>query len=99
MRTTNLLQITIASLLILLMQGSPGIASSENSWDQFRADVVSKCRLAANVSEDVLIEVDPFGSENFGLAVIYSVDGKSVCVYDKVTKKVELGSSLIGPLQ
>ncbi len=79
----------------------PAAASSGDAWQEFAADVQAKC-LAA--SKDTIMGakavVDPTGSEHYGLAIL---TGKAkgtettishICVYDKKTKAVELGSEL-----
>ncbi|NTJ41637.1 hypothetical protein G6L28_03360 [Agrobacterium larrymoorei] len=79
----------------------PVAASSDGAWEEFVADVQAKClSAAAPLLDDAKAVVDPTGSENYGLAVL---TGKAkgtdatishICVYDKKTKAVELGSEL-----
>ncbi|WP_244481385.1 hypothetical protein [Rhizobium sp. Root1203] len=76
-------------------------ASSGDAWAEFASEVQGKCETAARAAiEFPHAVVDPFGSEHFGVAL---VTGKPkgangfvsyFCVYDKQTKKVELGSEL-----
>lgn len=67
------------------------------------ADVQTACLTGAkDMLEDARAVVDPVGSENYGFAIL---TGKAkgadatvshICVYDKKTKAVELGSELAG---
>ncbi|HCC93124.1 hypothetical protein R4483_07385 [Acinetobacter baumannii] len=73
-------------------------ASSEDAWSEFRKNVKHSCQALLNLPKKTpfKIEIDPFGSDRFGLALITTGTGKNkerrMCVYDKQTKKVELGS-------
>jgi hypothetical protein len=81
-------------------------ADGEDSWDEFRADVEAKCLEAATAetglfTQDAGATVDPFGSESYGLALIEGpargaedVTIRSICVYDKTDKAVEIGGEL-----
>ncbi|PNQ25228.1 hypothetical protein C2E26_08980 [Rhizobium sp. YIC5082] len=81
----------------------PAAASSDDAWKEFVADVQTACLAGAkDMIEDAKAVVDPVGSENYGLAIL---TGKAkgadatvshICVYDKKTKAVELGSELAG---
>jgi hypothetical protein len=81
----------------------PAVASSDDAWKEFVADVQTACLGASkDMIEDAKVVVDPVGSENYGLAVL---TGKAkgadatishICVYDKKTKAVELGSEFAG---
>ncbi|KGF70564.1 hypothetical protein LL06_04800 [Hoeflea sp. BAL378] len=92
------------SLMIVasLMAGmAPAAASSGDAWAEFAEKVRTQClEAAAPVLETAEAVVDPFGSESFGLAVL---TGKAkggdaavsyICVMDKQTGAVELGSEL-----
>lgn len=78
-------------------------ASSDDAWSEFRAEVGKACVAAAKgLIENGKALVDPFGSESYGLAV---VSGKAVgakaaisaiCVFDKKTKKAEIGGEISG---
>ena len=79
----------------------PAAASSDAAWAEFAADVQKAClAAAAPLIDDAKAVVDPTGSDHYGLAVL---TGKArgaaamvshICVYDKKTKAVELGSEL-----
>ena len=87
----------------------PAAASSDDAWKEFVVDVQTACLAGAkDMIEDAKAVVDPVGSENYGLAILTGkakLTGKSggtdatvshICVYDKKTKAVELGSELSG---
>lgn len=78
----------------------PALASSDEAWALFAADVEQGCLDATKDSlSDAKAVVDPFGSQSFGLAL---VTGKStggaastiICVFDKQSKAVEIGGEL-----
>jgi hypothetical protein len=85
----------------LLLAASPALASSDEAWAEFAKEVETRClEAAAPMLEEAKAVVDPFGSERFGLAIL---TGKAkgtdttvshICVMDKQTKTVELGSEL-----
>lgn len=92
--------ILVATLSLVTL---PAAASSDDAWKEFVADVQTACLAGAkDMIEDAKAVVDPVGSENYGLAIL---TGKAkgadatvshICVYDKKTKAVELGSELAG---
>ncbi|TRB02364.1 hypothetical protein EXN68_01295 [Rhizobium rhizogenes] len=96
--TRNILFVAAFASLTL-----PAAASSDDAWKEFVADVQTACLAGAkDMIEDAKAVVDPVGSENYGLAIL---TGKAkgadatvshICVYDKKTKAVELGSELAG---
>lgn len=85
----------------LLLAASPALASSDEAWAEFASEVETRClEAAAPTLENAKAVVDPFGSERFGLAIL---TGKAkgadatvshICVMDKQTLTVELGSEL-----
>lgn len=96
--------ILLASLasIGLMASGPQAFASSDEAWAEFAADVEAKCLEAADpLFRRTLIAVDPIGSERFGIAIVFGRDKSPekvrttmVCLYDKQTKTVELGSPL-----
>ena len=79
----------------------PALASSDDAWAAFRADVEAACLKAAETMfQSPAAIVDPFGSESFGLALIKGrakgadTEIRAICVYDKKTKAVEIGGEL-----
>ncbi len=92
-----------AAILVFLTAGGAQ-ASSDEAWKEFAADVEAKCRQAAAASiADARAVVDPFGSEHYGLALVTGrpkgANGfvTHICVYDKQSKAVEIGSELDTP--
>lgn len=70
-------------------------ASTEESWQAFRADVLEACTELAPDSGETVIEVNPFGSESYGAALLITTlpDGAAdryVCIYDKQSGSAEL---------
>ena len=94
-------------LLIMALavgSGVPALAASDDAWEQFRADVEAACLKAAEpLFETAAAQVDPFGSESYGLALVTGnakgADAAiaAICVYDKKTKAVEIGGELPAP--
>ncbi|MDM8549977.1 hypothetical protein QUF72_07875 [Desulfobacterales bacterium HSG2] len=76
-------------------------ASSPDAWEELRKDIKLKCeKKLQNTLVNPEITVDPFGVSSAGIALAagkskYSKDKLLiVCVYDKETGEVELGSEL-----
>lgn len=98
MRSALLLAATAATAL---SAGASAEASSPDAWKQFNAEVEQKC---ADAAQDLLrkpqVAVDPVGSENFGLAIVYgrsqAVKGRAalICVVNKKTGAVEIGTEI-----
>ncbi|MEM5471421.1 hypothetical protein WNZ14_06755 [Hoeflea sp. AS60] len=92
------LVIALAALLAATLSAA---ASSDDAWAEFAETVRTECLKAAEpMLEAAAAVVDPFGSESFGLAVL---SGKAkgadatvsyICIMDKQTGIVELGSEL-----
>lgn len=93
---------SIAAVVTLVLLGAaPACAASDDAWEAFRKDVAEKCvKAAAALFAAPVATVDPFGSENYGLALIRGkaegadADIAAICVYDKKTKAVEIGGEL-----
>ena len=86
-----------APFAALALAASPALASSDDAWSAFRADVETACLKAvdARVTKPKIV-VDPFGTEHYGVAVITGKAKGSaseqislVCVYDKSAKTAE----------
>lgn len=84
----------IAAILPVLPVAA--LASSEEAWDDFRAAVESACRAAVEAPQtaSVTVEVNPFGSESYGAALV-TVGGKDgqdrlICIFDKRSGAVEI---------
>ena len=87
------------SFLSLLAAGAQ--ASSDQAWVQFQKDVSKACITAAKgLIENGQALTDPYGSENFGLAVVTGkakgakVTVSTICVYDKKTRRAEIGGEI-----
>lgn len=91
----------LALATLMLSAVTPSSASSDDAWAEFATKVEEGCLGATSeVLSDAQIVVDPFGSENYGLAV---VTGKAhdttttksiICVFDKKSENVEIGGEL-----
>lgn len=88
---------TIAGLMMI----QPAAASSSDAWAAFRADVQKKCLAeGGSLFKTANIAVDPVGSDRFGLAILWGKSNSTgdkvsmICIYDKQTRKVELGSEI-----
>ena len=83
-----------AAFLILPLLATPALANSEASWEAFRAEVDAACRALVQDPGEVTVEVNPFGSEHYGVALVtltapYGTD-RMACVLDKATRTAEL---------
>lgn len=92
----------LLAFLVLLAPAGAG-ASSDDAWTELRGKVEAACLKAATGHfTRAAALVDPFGSESFGLALLRGpakgggATIQMICVYDKRTGKVELGSELPG---
>ena len=91
--------------LLLILAASPAFASSEGAWDEFRAKVEDACAaLAPDEGSETVIEVNPFGSESYGAALLITshADGSAdryVCIYDKRAGTAELTAPFTPPAE
>jgi hypothetical protein len=74
-------------------------ASSPDAWEEFQKDVKTAClRASVGVMGVTSIQVDPYGSESYGFAVIFGVETGSskqrilACAYDKQSQTAEISS-------
>ena len=79
----------------------PAMAASPDAWEAFREEVKAACLKAAKpLFETAAADIDPFGSESYGLALVHGkakgadTEIKAICVFDKKSKKVEIGGEL-----
>lgn len=98
--------LTRFSLLTLVAAITAGaacttMASSEQAWQTFRADVQDACRAAAEGAgfQVETVTVDPFGSQHYGLArLIGHENGQDrqqlLCAYDKHSRQAEVGTPM-----
>lgn len=82
--------------LVLSILAGPVLASSGDAWDQFRADVGAACLALVQGPGTATVEVNPFGSDSYGVAVVTLLSGsgrdRMICVYDKASKTAELSA-------
>jgi hypothetical protein len=80
--------------LLAVLLAAPAHASTEEAWAEMRADIAAKCRALLPREATAAIEVNPFGSESYGAAVVTRQEGdgveRMVCIYDKRTQAAEL---------
>lgn len=96
------MRIGIAVILACWLSGvTSAAASSDAAWKAFAVDVETKCRAAiGKILKSPKIEVDPFGSESYGVAIgrgmVIGGDSRRaiVCIYDKKSKSVEISGEL-----
>jgi len=89
--------ILACSLLAIVSGLQHAQASSADAWEEFQQDVERACLAAAS---SVLlvgsIQVDPYGSESYGFAVMVGIEpGTSnerlvACAYDKQSQTAEV---------
>lgn len=89
-------------ILLLALAATPALASTDEAWAEFRADVEKACTALAPAEGETAIEVNPFGSESYGAALLITTlpDGgadRYVCIYDKQSKKAELSAPFTPP--
>jgi hypothetical protein len=91
--------VAVGGLLALAVQA---VASSDDSWDEFRHEVERACLTAvAGTLDHPRIQVDPFGSGSYGLAILTGVEPGGdnvarnvVCVFRKSSGEAEVGSAM-----
>lgn len=80
--------------LVLALIAGPAVASSPDAWEEFREMVRTACSTLVQDPGAVTIEVNPFGSESFGAALVSVAypqgTDRMICIVDKVTGKAEL---------
>ena len=90
----------IAALIaapVAIAAALPALSSSEDAWAEFRASVQAECGKLVDAPADAStrIEVNPFGSETYGAALVTVTlaDGSAdrmICIYDKQAQTAEL---------
>jgi hypothetical protein len=82
--------------LVLSILAGPALASSGDAWDQVRAEVGAACLALVQGPGTATIEVNPFGSDSYGVALVTQSSGagtdRMICVYDKARKTAELST-------
>lgn len=89
-------------LLLLALAATPALASTDEAWKEFQAEVEKACTALAPADGETAIEVNPFGSDSYGAALLITTlpDGgadRFVCIYDKKTKKAEITAPFVPP--
>lgn len=89
-------------LVLLALAATPAAASTDEAWQEFRADVERACTALAPSQGETAIEVNPFGSESYGAALLITTlpDGgadRYICIYDKATKTAEMTGAFPPP--
>ncbi len=80
----------------LLLAAAPALASSEEEWLKFRENVSTACLALATELTNPEIQVNPFGSETYGVALLTTApaDGTApetyACIYGKTDGTAEL---------
>lgn len=87
-------------ILMLFLLVSFVFVFLDEVWDQFCVDVQIVCIVFVFVEGEIVIEVNFFGLESYGvvLLIIMLFDGGVdcyVCIYDKQIKKVEISGVFI----
>lgn len=85
----------LASIALAAALPAAALASSDEAWQEFRAEVETACSALAPHDGETVIEVNPFGSESYGAAMLITSmpDGSAdryVCIYDKQAKTAEI---------
>lgn len=98
-------RLTLAASLLALALPGTAMASSDEAWEEFRAEVEAACTaLIADEGGETVIEVNPFGSESYGAALLITTfpDGgadRYVCIYDKQAKSAEMTAPFLPPAE
>ncbi|MDO5529910.1 MAG: hypothetical protein Q4F71_10950 [Paracoccus sp. (in: a-proteobacteria)] len=82
----------------LLLTASAAAASTEAEWEKFRSEVETACAALVDAPDytETKIEVNPFGSESYGAALVsvhYPGEAgtdRMICIYDKESASAEL---------
>lgn len=89
------------SLLLTLLLATPAMADSPEAWEEWRAEVDAACRALVTDPGGIEIEVNPFGSEHYGVAIItlttQAGSDRMVCIFDKASKEAELTAAFAVP--
>ena len=85
----------LALFTALALTAAPVWASSDDAWAQFRTEVDTACRALLQAPGAVVVEVNPFGSERYGAALVTVATEalgteRMICIYDKAAKTAEL---------
>lgn len=92
----------LTAACLSLAAALPALASSDEAWNAFREEVRQSCAALAPTGGETMIEVNPFGSDSYGAAlIVHTVNDdladRYVCIYDKASKKAELSAPFTPP--
>lgn len=80
---------------------SPASAATDEAWATFREEVRVACAALTGGEGAATVEVNPFGSESYGAALVTIVaDGaaeRHVCIFDKRSGAAELTAPFAAP--
>ena len=86
----------LIALLALAPLATPALASSSDAWEEFRNEVAEACTALVQDPGGVRVEVNPFGSESYGAAIVTVTaeagTDRMICVFAKETRRAELTS-------
>ena len=85
---------TPAAFFAVAALATPSFASSDDAWEDFRHEVAAACTALVQDRGEVAVEVNPFGSESYGAAIVTLTSDagsdRMICVFDKETRQAEL---------
>lgn len=84
-------------LALLAISGNHAAGSSDAAWQEFRDQLRNSCVAIASTQMQVgSIRVDPFGTTDYGIAVVTDAEtgAEHVCVLDKASGRAQLGGAL-----
>ncbi|MGP9805338.1 hypothetical protein [Paracoccus sp. NSM] len=81
--------------VLLTALALPAHASTEAAWDEMRDRLAQGCEALLPAAAEAVIEVNPFGSETYGVAVVTLTDPQGAtermaCIMDKASGEIEL---------
>lgn len=93
-------RLSAAALAMLI--ALPAAASSDDAWAAFRTEVEAACRALLTQPGEPQVEVEPFGSQSYGVALITLAlpEGGSeryACIFDKQSRAAELAGPFPEP--
>ena len=80
--------------ILLAALALPAAADSPDAWNAFRAEVAAACTALVTTDGTVSVEVNPFGSQSYGAAIVTVTadwgSDRMICIFDKETREAEL---------
>ena len=87
--------------LALVLMAAPALADAPASWEAFRDRVAEACLALDAGPGEVAVEVNPFGTESYGVAIVTLTSEAGVdrlaCVYSKATGEAEMSAPFAPP--